>query len=569
MTRPLPTLAALVTLGVASACLAGSAADALVAKVPPGSALTLVVEDLRDHSREILKSPLAAGFLQLKAVRAWRASPRGLAWRRTRADLESVLGADLATARDELIGDALVLSLQPPPPGGGPDSARGLLLTKVRDRRLLDRLIASVNAAETASGTLAEVVEKRPSGSSPYFLRRFRPGTKPDEWFTIVEGSTFAWSNSEELIARVAKADPAVPGLGSSPGYRAVRDALPAGSIARLYIDPRFLERMIAASATPGDPAPDAVRSALSAVESAGLSLLWREGPVVGLFAAIDPAKLPPSASSWATRGSSLASLAPKTALAVASTSLNVSAIVEAALKLVPPAAKPKLDAALLAASGLLMGRDARADVLPKIGPGVLAYVVPPTGPDDARFPVVFAVELADGLAPAVENAARTMLALSALDPARPGSRIVATERSGRTVWTLRGPDRTWSVGARPGLLAFGDDPDAVAGLLAAPADRSNAQVAEVKRRFFPDSGTFVLADLERIGREAASRQAFLARALARRRGSDGGQAAADLDRATELLGLFRIGFLAGSIGPEFRSVRATAGLIGRDDPVR
>src|SRR4051794_35196442 len=101
-------------------------ADDLLKLVPTDTGLTLTVEDLRGHTQEIVGSPLFEGLNRLAAVRAWYASDRFRMVERASRDIQGALGVPLGTIRDEVLGDAVILTLKPGP-AGKPDQAQGLL----------------------------------------------------------------------------------------------------------------------------------------------------------------------------------------------------------------------------------------------------------------------------------------------------------------------------------------------------------------------------------------------------------------------------------------------------------
>ena len=133
--RSLAGLVGVLFVGLAGSARGAGPADELFRLVPPDAGVTLAVEDLSGHAREFLASPLAERLGRLPAVRDWLASDRSRRLRNARREVEAALGVDLATIRDGLLGDAVVLTLHVPP-GGRPDEARGLLLVRVRDRPL-------------------------------------------------------------------------------------------------------------------------------------------------------------------------------------------------------------------------------------------------------------------------------------------------------------------------------------------------------------------------------------------------------------------------------------------------
>src|SRR5262249_28096491 len=152
-----------------------------------------------------------------------------------------------------------------------PSQARGLLLLQARNPALLQRLIRVVNTSQQQSGELARIGQRRRAGMT-YYVREFPPGTERlPEWYVDYPDGTFAFSNSETLIQAVIDrrsrmlgspggAGPAVPGervdpgLGELPRLQAVQRRLPGRALARLFVDPRPLGRLLAAAERSGKP---------------------------------------------------------------------------------------------------------------------------------------------------------------------------------------------------------------------------------------------------------------------------------------------------------------------------
>jgi hypothetical protein len=575
--RLLPALLACWAVAAATARAEGPA-DGLLRLVPPDAGVTLVVEDLRGHLSQFLDSPLADGLRRLPAVRAWLASDRFDQLRRSRRDIEAALGVDLAKIRDDLLGEAVVLTLQASP-DGVPDHASGLLLSRVRDRDLLQRLIAAVNSGQKRDGELVEVSERK-EGSTPYFLRKFRPGARPTEVYTILADGTFAWSNSEAMIRGVIGRSGGRPGLGDEPRFRKVRSALPADSAASLFVDPRFLERVAAADprprpAKPGDDRIEAMlRRYLSAVEYAGAALQWRDGFVLHTHEAIDPAKLDDPWTRWAAREGSADALVrrvPATALALATGHVDLGALADAAVDLVPEADRPRVDNMLAALRGILLGRDPRTAILPNLGPGLVAYLdTPPDRGTEIRFPLVVAVGLADdsGVSAALDNALQTLLALAALDPKRaePGARVESRDVGGVRVTTLAGGRVPFAYALDRGALVLGSSPEAVAGFFASgPGGSADSRFRKLRAAYFPEAETFLFADLDGLRRWADAHRADLARRLAADRHAPADDARRDLDQVLALMGLFRGAYATSAIDKGFASAHRTFGLIARE----
>jgi hypothetical protein len=558
-------------------------ADALLRLAPPGAAATLVVEDLRGHAARFAGSPLAEGLAKLPAYRAWRESDEFRAFDDARRTLESLMGITLERVRDDLLGDAAVLVLVPGPEGD-PGDARGLLLCRVRDRELLETLIRAINAGEQGRKTLA-AVEARAWDGDTYHVRRFAPHAgKPDEAYAALDDGVFAWSNSEALVRDVLDRHAGRrTGLLAEPRFRKVRDALPPTALASLLLDPRMLERLEAPREGDGgaaNPVEALARRYVGALEYVGIALELRDGLVFHEHETLDPAKLDEPLRRWASRpgdAGSLLARVPADPLAVLAGRVDVGAIWDEAVSLLGEAERAKADNLQAVLSGLLLGKDPRSEVFPRVGPGVVAYLLredDPSAPGDAskaRLALVLGVALADepGVSEALGNALRTVLALAALDPKRAGAewKVESQERDGVRLTALLSKGKVLlAYRVEPGLLAVGNSSEAVRALVRGPGDdRPDSAFEAIRARYFPDARTFLYADLEAIGRLADAHRDALARRLAAERGAPEESARQDLDQVLALLGLFRAGYLTRTVDGGFRTVHHTLGLIVRD----
>ena len=152
-----------------------------------------------------------------------------------------------------------------------------------------------------------------------------RAAARPSEWYLTYPDGTFAFSNSESLIQSVIDrkarnlargTDGAARDAGNSattldggltdlPRFQAVKRRQNAKALARLFIEPRQVERLIAASPRPGK-ASDArimemLERYLKAVEYAGATLEWNDaGIVLHTVETLDRSKLEPWLVHWA-----------------------------------------------------------------------------------------------------------------------------------------------------------------------------------------------------------------------------------------------------------------------------
>lgn len=558
-------------------------ADELLRLVPADSGATLVIEDLRDHARTFLESPLADALCQLPNVKAWLASDGHRKYQRAREELQKGLKVELASLRDDLLGDAVVLSLRVPE-GAEPDGAQGLLLVRVRDRVLLDRLIDTINTGEKHDGVLLEVVKKAHAGVT-YQIRKFRPGAKPDETYAILANNVLAWSNSETLVREAIDRQTNGEGLSRNPRFRAVREALPEHSLASFFVDPRFVERVSAASSGQPPRAPDDLWNMffsryLAAVTYAGASLEWRDGFVLQLHELIDPAKLDEPLRRWVARTGGapvLVSRVPPTALALAALHVDGQALFDEVMARIPETGKRKAENLVTFLRGILLGKDPRTEILNVVGPGMVVYVDAPRAQSADRRPaLVFAfaisgvTEQVAGASAAIENALNTVFAMTALDNKLPENsrlRVETREIDGIRVTGLAGGKSPLSFAVGPGFIVLGNVPEAVAAFAADSRPSGDAKFAQIREEFFPKAESFAYADFERLGRFATEHRAALVRRVVSDQGKTEADAGRDLDQALALMRLFRAGFATSTVAANFSSAHRTVGLLAQPKP--
>jgi hypothetical protein len=592
-------------------------ADDLLRLVAADAAVVVTVEGLREQANAFVKSRLAADLQHLPAVREWFASEKFRQFESARAQIETLLGANLTDLRDELLGDAVVMALHLPA-GAPPDAsqARGLLLVKARDPALLNRVIGIVNTAQQESGELTSVVERQRTGTS-YSVREFPAAAiRPDEFYVAFGDGTFAASNSESLLQAVidrkiiaeavtagTKVVPKMdPGLGDLPRFRSVGSQLPEPALARLFVEPRQFERLLAASPPPSKPGDVQIMAMLirylAGVEYAGLALIWNERTVaIHSVETLNPSLLDPWLRHWAGDARPLDSeleRVPPTALAVASGQFDGIALIEALSRLVPVLDQPKLANIETALTGLLLGEDLRTVVLPHLGPSVLAYFdtppdveeqgiaqakMPPAG--GWPFPLVMVLSLGGDQPPAtspallaaLDNALRTVLAVTALDEKRAQGRSRVTSRAiaGTTVTTLDPPiNFAYAVDHARHRLIVSTSSGAVVRYLQSSADpQAGVRFRRLRAAAFADALTYACVDLDTVNQLAGKHHARLLQILAARQNRPPALVDRDLDQALALAKLFRAGFITSRLHANATAVHRSAGLILRDEDAK
>lgn len=579
MPRPhlLPGL--IVALMLPLAARAAGPADRLFKLVPPDAGVTLAVEDLRGHARTLLASPLAGGLRRLPVVRKWQESEGFRSFRKSLDRIETLLGTDVATLRDEVLGEAVVLALWLPP-GAGPDAARGLLLAGVPNRPLLDRLIDGLNAALTREGELKRIDARQRNGTT-YHVREFKPGGRAAEYYAVFDDGVFAWSNSEALVHGAIDRKAAGPGLGDVPAFQEVRRRMPERSAISLFIDPEFAASVMAAAPRPEKPrdqrALEMFVRYLSALKYFGAALAWRDGPVIHAEELVDPSKLDPALTRWASKSAPAdprLTRIPASALGLATARVDFATLLDALKALTPDPERSNYDNLMLAIRGALLGMDPRDEVAPQLGPFVSVYLdrpAPAANDGSLRPPLVATIQVAatpEGVraASALDNALRTLMALVALDPVVAAARVrVETRTEGGVVVTfLRGP-KPFAFAVHEGRVVVASYPAAVGRALAAQADpRASVRFEALHARGVPRATTFALLDLRALYEFADPIRPAISRRLAPRQNRPEADAARDLDQALALIRLFDAAYFTTSIDPAFTGVHRALGLLAR-----
>ncbi len=556
---------------ISSSAFGAGPVDELFRLVPPDAGVTLVAEDLRGLAREFFDSPLADGLQRLPAVRAWLESGKLQGLRHAQGQIEKTLGEPIAAIRDDLFGDAVVLAMHLPA-DRGPDQVHGLLLTRVRKRALLDRAIKELNEAQTRKGELARVVERSWHGS-PYSVREYQGGKKPADYFATLDGGTFAWTNSEELVrGAIDRAAGGSRSLADVAKFQGVRRRLPGRAAVSLFVDPRFLERILAASPRSSKPEEERVQALfgryLGAVEYAGAALEWRGGFVLHAEETLDPGKLDPWIKKWAARSEKRDPSFPRvpaTALAVATMSVDVGAIAEGIGALVPDAGRAKLANGLDVLRGILLGHDLGTAVAPHLGPAVLAYMdAPRNGESKPGPPWVLAIQVSDsGVAVALDNALRTLLALYALDEKHglAQHRVAVREIEGTKVTALDASSTPFAYAVDRGRLVIGATPESVARSFSAAAD---SRLERFRKAHFPGAESFACADLVALHAFADIHRTALVKKLAADHHRSEEAEGRDLDQVLALMDLFEGAYLTSALAPDATAVHRALGLVAK-----
>jgi hypothetical protein len=292
----------------------------------------------------------------------------------------------------------------------------------------------------------------------------------------------------------------------------------------------------------------------------------------------VDPARLDTWLRHWAASAGEVGPdlrQVPATALVMASMRIDFNALLDAVRDLVPDVQQTRLKNLLLALDGVLLGQDLQSEILPSMGPGVLAYMEPPAADDampDARLAKVSVINLGGNpkLAAALENGLRTLLAFYALDPRHGRGQLEVESRvvAGRTVTAL---SRTspFAFAVDRDRLILGSSALAVAHALspAAVGETAHGDLSRLRSERFPGAESFVYVDLLRLHRYIVDHRGPLVERLAARQRREPRDMERDLDQAAALMALFQQGYLSSVIEPDATAVHREIGLMAHTPP--
>ncbi len=371
----------------------------------------------------------------------------------------------------------------------------------------------------------------------------------------------------------------------------------------RLFVDPRQVERLIAAAPRPSKPTDVRLKAMieryLAAVNYAGAAFVWNDRTLVlHAVETLDPSKLDPWILRLSRDGRTFNPTlrrVPPTALAVASVHVDAVALRDALDLIVPDEDQPKLINIETVLTGLFLGQDLRSKILPRLGPGVFGYldspsetVVEPLRPGQAArraWPIspVLVLSLGDAqkaqeparvtTAAAVDNALRTMLALTALDEKRAQgrSRIIGRMVAGSAVATLDTPiPFAYAVDRAGDRLVVSNLADSIARYLEGSSDSKTGQrFDQFRATAFPEAETFLCIDLDAVNGMADGHRDILVQTIAARQKRSVADVKKDLDQVLTLARLFQAAFVSSRIDPDATAVHQSAGLILHDEAAK
>jgi hypothetical protein len=405
--------AALLTLLGATQSVAGPR-DELLRVAPPDAAIVIVVQNARDHYRQISQSPFMA-WLPTSSI--GKRISNSSEFRQLR-DSAGMFLRELDTTPDavidDVVGDAVVFAFSPSPPGGRQKDERAVILVRPRKIEALQRILERINSLQMKAGELKSVNKKEHAGVG-YFERRKSENSSE---FYCFRGDVFAFSSSELDLKAVIDQDKASPTVADKTPelVERMKRLGVADAAAVILINPRPLDAEV--NARLASARPDERRflerfaAAWTALDAAAIYAKVDARLEFGISFRFHPGRLPADLKKWLTgpaEWSRSAGLIPSNAIAGMTASTRAVELVDLVASVAPAeAGKPGVKELIGQTLGPLWGRDKLAIVLNSLGPNWAVWAEPPV--NDSFLPTVVGAVQITGDASERERAEKALV---------------------------------------------------------------------------------------------------------------------------------------------------------------
>ncbi|HEY1191038.1 MAG TPA: hypothetical protein VGE74_25620 [Gemmata sp.] len=379
-----------------SSAAAPTARDEALDLAPPDYALVVVVQNLRDHHKEITDSPFVEWFPSSALGKRLLSAQDVKNVTAGAGPILGALGITPADLIDDILGDAVVFAYTPGTPAD-PKTEHSVILIRPRKSGTLAAVIGRLNDLQTKSGELKAVTERKHAGAA-YFERQKPEG--PSEFYCFRDG-VFAFSQSEADIRSVLAREKPPKDKPSELASRMTKLGVADAAVAVL-VNPRALDAELAAkvNAAPGDERAFLTRFADVWAATDALALYFGIGTDVeaGVSLHFVPEKLPAGVKAWLVgerTPSALWASVPGDALFAAAGRVKPNDVLDVIAQLAPMGGKPGIRESLDATFGPVLGKDKFPLVLDALGPDWGVWVRPPAKGQTAPA-VIAAVKVND-----------------------------------------------------------------------------------------------------------------------------------------------------------------------------
>ena len=314
--------------------------------------------------------------------RSIRESPEAAKLTRIDEQLRTHLNVSWAQLRDNVLGDAVVLTYTPGPPGH-PDAEVGLLLVHARRPDVLTGLLDRLNDRQTKAGELT-VVDQRTYRGQSYAIRRKKAG---GEECYFVRGSLLVFSDKEASLQSVIDRDRSAKSANTEPAplTRRLRGLAVERDFLVWWVNPRAFDAAVAAKASSAHGAEAVFLRTFErywkTLEGAAVSLAMTPDLTVNLAIQAKTAAWPAPAKrvlAEAARPSAVWASFPDNALFAAAGRVPWEPAVEAGSEFVSADVRHDMQDAVERTVGAILGRDVLPRLLRDLGPDWGICVTPP-----------------------------------------------------------------------------------------------------------------------------------------------------------------------------------------------
>jgi hypothetical protein len=380
-------------------CSAASPADELLRFVSTDVGFCFVARDLRAKGEALADSPFVAGLSKTPVGAAIAKADELAKLAKLQEQLQTQVGLDWKTLREDIFGEAIAFAYRPGPPGK-PDEEEGLILIRARAAKPLADLVKRLNEIQTSSGEVKEI-EQRSHGGLAYFCRVERDKA-PSYYY--VRGPILLLSSNEAMLLRALDLERVLAPEVEPSIARELRVLGADHAVLALWINPRAFDAQLGQKAR--SAAPDAAGLKVferywSALDGVAISLALEKDLSLALALRGRPEQLPPAARrlfAEAARPSELWQTFPDPVLIALAGRIDVSTLVEAVSDFLTPDGRPAMTGDLNRALGPPLGKDFVKEVLPCLGPDIGFCIYAPPAGDKGWFPQGFgAVKVSAG----------------------------------------------------------------------------------------------------------------------------------------------------------------------------
>jgi hypothetical protein len=309
----------------------------LLSFVPTDTAVCLVIQGLREKAKTISESPFADWAAERIETQLLSSAEYAVI-RQVEKMIRDQIGLTVSELRDDILGDAIVLTYQPGPPEQ-PDAEQGTVILKARSPDKLRKLIDRLNQLQQDQGEIKNLKEVDYRGAT--YIRRVKADGTAE--FYYLRNGLFVFSGQEAAIQQVLDRAADTP-KNHDFVSQSLRRLGVENRFVNCWVNPRKLDHDLK---TQIDNATDAGQRAFlthfakvwAAIDGLAISLDIDRDVELGLSVTFNPLQLPaelqPLLASPPTR-SAVWQMVPEDALFAIGGRLDLNALITAIASFAP-----------------------------------------------------------------------------------------------------------------------------------------------------------------------------------------------------------------------------------------